>query len=220
MAEMAEAEKAWPHNSSVIALTFRVETPCTLGSSPRAGSHLGQRRHERLLGALIAFEEFGREPPVSVLRHAQLELAHPGDEGAAVIAGAVTEPGCGALALFGPERVGHLGFQHLLHHRANDLAQAVRALRKEFVDGGDRGLSFTLGHDGVPHRESVTSTSPACHDRLSPSAILQNLQHTTRARLKLAGVAAPDQVFGLAWSGARTKMRLARLIAHVPRRDT
>ena len=141
--------------------------------------HLGQRRHGRLLGALIAFEEFGREPPVSGLRHAQLELAHPGDEGAAVIAGAVTEPGCGALALFGPERVGHLGFQHLLHHRANDLAQAVRALRKEFVDGGDRGLSFTLGHDGVPHRESVTSTSPACHDRLSPSAILQNLQHTT-----------------------------------------
>src|SRR3984885_1844197 len=46
-------------------------------------------------------------------------------------------------------------------------------------NGGDRGLSFTLGHDGVPHRESVTSTSPACHDRLSPSAILQNLQHTT-----------------------------------------
>jgi hypothetical protein len=27
--------------------------------------------------------------------------------------------------------------------------------------------------------ESVTSTSPACHDRLSPSAILQNPQHTT-----------------------------------------
>jgi hypothetical protein len=24
---MAEAEKAWPHNSSVIAFTFRVETP-------------------------------------------------------------------------------------------------------------------------------------------------------------------------------------------------
>jgi hypothetical protein len=24
---MAEAEKAWPHNSSVIAFTFRVDTP-------------------------------------------------------------------------------------------------------------------------------------------------------------------------------------------------
>jgi hypothetical protein len=29
----------------------------------------------------------------------------------------------------------------------------------------------------------VTSTSPACHDRLSPSAILQNLQHSTQSRL-------------------------------------
>jgi len=32
-----------------------------------------------------------------------------------------------------------------------------------------------------PLRESVTCTSPPCHDRLSPSANLQNLQHTTPA---------------------------------------
>jgi hypothetical protein len=76
-----------------------------------------------------------------------------------------------SLALRGPERVGHLGFQHLLHHRAHDLAQPVRALGEKLVDGDDRRPSFTLGHGGVPHRESVTSTSPACHDRLSPSAI-------------------------------------------------
>src|ERR1700739_4986300 len=125
MAEMAEAEKAWPHSSSVIALTLRVETPCTLGSSPRAGSHLGQRRDQRLLGALIAFEELGREAAVAVLRHAQLELAHPGDEGAGVMAGAVAEPGNRTLALLGGERVGHLGFQHLLHHRPDDLAQPI-----------------------------------------------------------------------------------------------
>ena len=35
---------------------LRVETPCTLGSSPRAGSHLRQRPHQRLLGALVALE--------------------------------------------------------------------------------------------------------------------------------------------------------------------
>ena len=34
--------------------------------------------------------------------------------------------------------------------------------------------------------------------------------------MKLAGVAAPDQVFGLAWSGAMTQARLAGLIAHLP----
>jgi hypothetical protein len=38
---------------------------------------------------------------------------------------------------------------------------------KRLVDGGGRGLSFTFGHDGDSHRESVTSTSSACHGRLS-----------------------------------------------------
>ena len=120
--------------------------------------HLGQRRHQRLLGALIALEELGREPSVAILRHPQLELAHPGDERAGVIAGAVAEPGGGPLALPSAERVGHLGFQHLLHHSADDLAQPVRALREKLVDGGDRRLSFTLGHGGIPPKESVTST--------------------------------------------------------------
>ena len=92
--------------------------------------HLGQRRHQGLLGALVALEEFGREPAVAILRHAQLELADPGDERARVIAGAVAKPRAGALALLGSERVSHLGFQHLLHHRPNDLAQPIRALRE------------------------------------------------------------------------------------------
>jgi hopanoid biosynthesis associated protein HpnK len=45
---------------------------------------------------------------------------------------------------------------------------------------------------------------------LAPLARLQ------RARLKRAGLAVPDQVFGLAWSGAMTQTRLAGLIAHLP----
>jgi hypothetical protein len=54
-----------------------------------------------LFRALAAFEEFGREPTVPILRHGELELAHPGDEGAAIVARAVTEPSGRALALFG-----------------------------------------------------------------------------------------------------------------------
>ena len=100
--------------------------------------HLGQRRHQRLFGALAAFEQFGREAAVSVLRHAQLELADPGDQGAGVIAGAVAQPSRGALALPGRERIGHLGFHHLLHHCADDLPQPVRALPEQSVDVGDR----------------------------------------------------------------------------------
>ena len=92
--------------------------------------HLRQRRHQGLFRALVAFEQLGREPAVAILRHAQLELADAGDEGARVIAGAIAKPGARALALLGPDRVGHLGFQHLLHHRANNLAQALGALRK------------------------------------------------------------------------------------------
>ena len=37
-----------------------------------------------------------------------------------------------------------------------------------------------------------------------------------RRRFQRAGIAAPDQVFGLAWSGAMTPDRLAGLIAHLP----
>jgi hopanoid biosynthesis associated protein HpnK len=37
-----------------------------------------------------------------------------------------------------------------------------------------------------------------------------------RNRFRRAGIAAPDHVFGLAWSGAMTAMRLAGLIEHLP----
>ncbi|HSS14087.1 MAG TPA: hopanoid biosynthesis-associated protein HpnK [Rhizomicrobium sp.] len=37
-----------------------------------------------------------------------------------------------------------------------------------------------------------------------------------RRRLRRAGITAPDQVFGLAWSGAMTRERLAGLIRHLP----
>jgi hopanoid biosynthesis associated protein HpnK len=66
---------------------------------------------------------------------------------------------------------------------------------------------------------------------LEPQAILQRIeQHrapavvalTTpfaralRSRFRRAGIAAPDQVFGLAWSGAMTTQRLKGLIEHLP----
>jgi hopanoid biosynthesis associated protein HpnK len=48
------------------------------------------------------------------------------------------------------------------------------------------------------------------------AAALAALARAQRARLRRAGVATPDQVFGLAWSGAMTRSRLAGLIAHLP----
>jgi len=107
--------------------------------------HLGERRHERLLGALIAFEQLGREAAVAVLRHPQLELADRRDERARVVAGAVSKAGRRALALLGPERIRHLGFEHLLHHGTHDLAQAVRLCQDQVFDDGESGSRLECG---------------------------------------------------------------------------
>jgi chitin disaccharide deacetylase len=42
------------------------------------------------------------------------------------------------------------------------------------------------------------------------------LARVQRARLRRAGVFVPDQVFGLAWSGAMTRSRLQGLVARLP----
>jgi hopanoid biosynthesis associated protein HpnK len=72
---------------------------------------------------------------------------------------------------------------------------------------------------------------PAIRAPLEPSAILARIEgarpglaasslapiaRIQRARLRRAGIAAPNQVFGLAWSGAMTQSRLAGLISHLP----
>jgi hypothetical protein len=43
IALIAEAEKLWPHSSSVIALTLRVDTPCTYISASAATSAFSER---------------------------------------------------------------------------------------------------------------------------------------------------------------------------------
>src|SRR5215831_11861806 len=43
IALIAEAEKLWPHSSSVIAFTLRVETPCTYISASAATSARSER---------------------------------------------------------------------------------------------------------------------------------------------------------------------------------
>ena len=114
--------------------------------------HFGQRRHERLFGALVALEQLGREAPIPVLRHPEFELADASDEGAGVIASAVAETGGRALALLGPERIRHLGFEHLLHDGTHDGAQAIRVCGEQVFDGGERGFTLGLGHGGISLR--------------------------------------------------------------------
>jgi hopanoid biosynthesis associated protein HpnK len=73
--------------------------------------------------------------------------------------------------------------------------------------------------------------APAVRAPLEPRAVLAQVEATgphlsalahaplarvQRARLRRAGIDTPDQVFGLAWSGAMTQARLVGLIAHFP----
>lgn len=54
------------------------------------------------------------------------------------------------------------------------------------------------------------------HKPSSVVALTAPFAKMLRARVRRAGIAAPDSVFGLAWSGAMTADRLAGLIAHLP----
>lgn len=73
--------------------------------------------------------------------------------------------------------------------------------------------------------------APAVRAPLEPRAVLAEVEaagpplsalahaplaRVQRARLRRAGIEAPDQVFGLAWSGAMTEARLQALVAHLP----
>lgn len=48
-------------------------------------------------------------------------------------------------------------------------------------------------------------------------ALTQPFARALRTRFRRAGIAAPDQVFGLAWSGAMRASRLVGLLTHLPK---
>ena len=54
------------------------------------------------------------------------------------------------------------------------------------------------------------------HGASARVALTAPFARALRGRFRRAGIAAPDQVFGLAWSGAMNTARLAGLITHLP----
>jgi hopanoid biosynthesis associated protein HpnK len=54
------------------------------------------------------------------------------------------------------------------------------------------------------------------HRAAATVALTTPFARALRGRFKRAGIAAPDQVFGLAWSGAMRVRRLAGILAHLP----
>ncbi|HEY5107111.1 MAG TPA: hopanoid biosynthesis-associated protein HpnK [Caulobacteraceae bacterium] len=63
-------------------------------------------------------------------------------------------------------------------------------------------------------RAVLAAVEPGGAYRLDP--VVSLMAELLRRRLRQAGIAAADQVFGLRWSGAMTKERLAGVIAHLP----
>src|SRR5215210_3409801 len=141
--------------------------------------HLGKSCYQGSLRALISFEQLGREVTLPVLRDPQLKLANPGDQGAPVIAGAVADPLRRPFSLAGAERVGHFGFEHLLHHGTNHLAQPIRVRKQKLFDRGDRWLTFLLGHGGFPSKGIGDSKHHQPAMTALDAKLLQNLPHTT-----------------------------------------
>jgi chitin disaccharide deacetylase len=95
---------------------------------------------------------------------------------------------------------------HKHFHLHPSILSAVIELAKEF---GAPAVRAPL------EPRSVLARVEAGHPPLSGLAHAP-LAHVQRARLNRAGIATPDQVFGLAWSGAMTHSRLQALIAHLP----
>src|SRR5918996_57136 len=132
--------------------------------------HLGERRHQRLLRALVTLEQLGREAAGAVLRHSELQLADPGDQRSGVVARPIAEPLQRPLALLGAQRFGRLGFQELLQHRLHQQPQKVLVRRQQRLHFLKRRPKLASGHGVHPQ---VTSISPAYHDP-APPALLQN----------------------------------------------
>ena len=74
---------------------------------------------------------------------------------------------------------------------------------------GARGARGPLEPQGVLARVEK-------HQPSGVVALTAPFAKALRRRFQRAGIAAPDQVFGLAWSGAMTPDRLAGLIRHLP----
>jgi hypothetical protein len=113
------ALKACPHSSSVIALTLRVNTPCTYISVSAANSAFSLRWYRSNSSV--------RKRP-AILRDAQFQLPHSRDEAPLVRAAAVSRVLVTALAPPRLQQLVHLALEDLLQGRLHHLSDRVGRL--------------------------------------------------------------------------------------------
>ena len=102
-----------------------------------------------------------------------------------------------------------LALDHVNAHKHFHVHPTIARLLVEI------GARFGLCAVRVPNEPHallarIDAATPAIDAMLSPCAAL------LRRRLRNARLAAPDRVFGIAWSGAMTTDRVAALLRHLP----
>ena len=113
-------------------------------------------------------------------------------------------------AQFEAFRATGLRLDHVTGHRHFHLHPSVTsAILDHAAQFGVRAIRAPLEPRGVLKRIEGGNS------RLAATAIRPWVR-LHRSYLRRGGLATPDQVFGLAWSGAMTEARLAGLIAHLP----
>ena len=103
-----------------------------------------------------------------------------------------------------------LKLDHVNAHKHFHLHPTIAALIVKLGKAhGVRGARVPLEPQAVLRR--IEKMRPA-----GVAALTGPFARHLRSRFRRAGIAAPDQVFGLAWSGAMTHARLAGLIENLP----
>jgi hopanoid biosynthesis associated protein HpnK len=95
---------------------------------------------------------------------------------------------------------------HKHFHLHPTIASAIQRVGKSY---GLRAIRVPL----EPH-EVLRQAEPRA--KLAPAYVTAPWARFSRTRLRAAGLRVPDQVFGLAWSGAMTAARLLGLIENLP----
>jgi hopanoid biosynthesis associated protein HpnK len=103
-----------------------------------------------------------------------------------------------------------LRLDHVNAHKHFHLHPTIASLVVKIGKAhGVKGARVPLEPQGVLARIETYKASGV-------TALTAPFARALRGRFRHAGIAAPDYVFGLAWSGAMTPARLAGLIEHLP----
>jgi chitin disaccharide deacetylase len=103
-----------------------------------------------------------------------------------------------------------LAFDHVNSHKHFHLHPTIASMMVETA------AKYGVKGARVPLEPQATLALIEPHKASGVVALTAPFAQALRRRFSKAGIASPDAVFGLAWSGAMTPARVAGLIAHLP----